>query len=59
MTEEDIEAVRRTCFELWGLEDPDVIEAFHAWRIIQIKLGRTIEPSFADFVVSWKKYTAK
>jgi len=57
VTEEDILAAKMTCLELWNLEDPDVVEGYHAWRIIQIRLGKGDSPSFDDFVTSWKKYS--
>ena len=58
MTEEDMEAVRRLAFEMWGLEGDtlDVVDAFHAWQILNIKLVSKRIHSFDDFVVSWKKY---
>jgi hypothetical protein len=59
VTEEDILAAKMTCLELWNLEDPDVVEGYHAWQIIQIRLGKDGPFSFDDFVTSWKKYSPK
>lgn len=58
MTEEDVERVKRAAFELWGLEGDrlDMVDAFHAWRILRIKEGHQLEASFHDFAVVWKKY---
>lgn len=53
MTDEEFEAVKRACFDWWGLDNPDVIEAFHAYRILQISNCNPLPMLFDDFVVAW------
>lgn len=53
LTKEDKEAITRSCFEWWGLSDPDIVELYHAYRIIQIREERTVM-LFDDFQKAWK-----